>query len=371
MKIAIDASELANRREDGTQIYLYNLLKNIACVDHTNQYYLYYQNEPKKIIEAPNFIHAIKPWPAYWTQSRLPFLLFRDRPHVLFMPIQTLPFVMPPQIKTVITIHDLAFLMYPQTFPAADRLKHKIFAWHAIRRADKIIAVSEATKKDILKFYHVVPEKVRVIHHGYDKERFRPFQKQEDCDTINQVKHKYKIHKPYILYVGALQPRKNILGLVKAFELLKNDAYELVIAGGKAWLYRELFEYARKTSARDNIIFTGRFETEELPALLWGAEVFVLPSLYEGFGLPAIEAMACGTPVITSNVSSLPEIAGQSAILVNPTKSEEIARAIQQVLESNEIKQKMRYSGLQNIQRFSWEKCAKETLEVVIQARDM
>lgn len=367
MKIAIDASELSNRREDGTQIYLYNLLKNIAEIDHTNQYYLYYQHEPNKVIQGPNITHVVKPWRSYWTQSRLPFILLKDRPDVLFMPIQTLPFVMPSRLKTVITIHDLAFLLYPETFPASDRLKHKIFAWHAIKRADKIIAVSEATKKDVVRFYKAVPEKIKVVHHGYDKSIFRPFQNQKDCDIINRVKSKYKITKPYVLYVGALQPRKNILGLVKAFELLNDSKYQLVIAGGRAWLYDEIFAYAKKASCGDNIIFTGRFETSELPALLWGAEVFVLPSLYEGFGLPVIEAMACGTPVITSNISSLPEVAGQAAILVDPRKPDEITKAIKRVVKDNNEKRKMSQNGLENIQRFSWEKCAKETLETLTQ----
>lgn len=367
MKIAIDASELANRREDGTQIYLYNLLENIARIDRKNQYFLYYSSEPKKLIESPNFKHIVKPWPMYWTQTRLPFLLFQNRPDALFMPIQTLPFIIPFGLKTIITIHDLAFLMYPETFPASDKIKHKVFAWHAIKRADKIIAVSESTRNDIIKFYNVDPEKINVVHHGYDQKLFRPFQNQNDCAIIEQVKTKYNITKPYLLYVGALQPRKNILGLVKAFKLLNKCDYQLVIAGGKAWLYEELFEYIKKSSIKNSVILTGRFETEELPALIWGAEVFILPSFYEGFGLPIIEAMACGTPVITSNISSLPEVAGGQAILIDPNKPEQIAEAIRRVLEDKDLKQKMIKDGFENIKRFSWEKCATETLKVINQ----
>lgn len=366
MKIAVDASELSNRREDGTQIYLYNLLKNIAEIDRKNQYILYYQHDPKKLIQASNFIHVVKPWPAYWTQSRLPFLLFREKPDVLFMPIQTLPFIKPSHTKTVITIHDLAFLFYPETFPAGDRIKHKVFAWHAIKRADKIIAVSEATKKDITECYGTLPEKIKVIHHGYDNGLFRPFQNQSDCDIIEAVKNKYHITKPYVLYIGALQPRKNILGLVKAFELLNADTntHQFVIAGGKAWLYEELFEYIKKTPYRDKIILTGRFETEELPALLWGSELLVLASFYEGFGLPVIEAMACGVPVITSRVSSLPEVAGNAAILVDPQNPDSIAAAIRNILGNSVLKQRLIQDGFQNVKRFSWEQCARETMDV-------
>lgn len=378
MKIAIDASELANRREDGTQIYLYNLLKNIAEIDKKNQYFLYYQNEPKKLIESPNFKHIVKPWPIYWTQSRLPFLLFKEKSDVLFMPIQTLPFLAPARLKTIITIHDLAFLMYPETFLFGDRVKHKVFAWHAVKRADRVIAVSESTKNDIVKFYGTRPEKINIVHHGYDKNLFRParqrpepqamagepFQNERDCDTIEQIKRKYRIKKLYLLYVGALQPRKNILGLVKAFELLNNNQYQLVIAGGKAWLYDEMFGYVKKSPLQNNIIFTGRFETGELPPLLWGAEVFVLPSFYEGFGLPVIEAMACGTPVITSNISSLPEVAGKAALLIDPNKPEQITDAIRKILVDKDLKQKMTKDGFENIKKFSWEKCARETLDV-------
>lgn len=366
MKIAIDASELSNRREDGTQIYLYNLLKHIAQIDRKNQYILYYQHDSKKLIQASNFTHVVKPWPAYWTQSRLPFLLFQEKPDVLFMPIQTLPFFMPSRVKTVITIHDLAFLFYPETFPASDRIKHKVFAWHAIKRADKIIAVSETTKKDITERYGTLPEKIKVIHHGYDKELFRPFQNQNDCDIIEAVKNKYRITKPYVLYIGALQPRKNVLGLVKAFELLNagTNTHQLVVAGGRAWLYEEVFEYIKKTPYRDKIILTGRFETEELPALLWGSELLVLPSFYEGFGLPIIEAMACGVPVITSDVSSLPEVAGSAAILVDPRNTESITEAMRKVLDDKNLKQKIIQDGFQNVKRFSWEQCARETMDV-------
>lgn len=364
MKIAIDASELANRREDGTQIYLYNLLKNIADIDHKNQYVLYYQNEPGKIIEASNFKHIVKPWPIYWTQSRLPFLLFKERASLLFMPIQTLPFVMPPKIKTVITIHDLAFLFFPKTFPLSDRIKHRVFARHAIKRADKIIAVSESTKKDIVKIYNEKPDKIKVIYHGYDKNLFKPFQNQKDYDTIENTKSKYSIDRPYILFVGGLQPRKNILGLFRAFELLKNNDYQLVIAGGRAWMYDELFKRSKQSPHRNNIIFTERFETEELPALLWGAKALVLPSFYEGFGLPIVEAMACGTPVVASNISSLPEVAGNAAILVDPNKPAEISEAIEKILTDKDLKQGLVKKGLDNINRFSWEKCARETVDI-------
>lgn len=364
MKIAIDASELGNRREDGTQIYLYNLLKNIAALDTKNQYFLYYQNEPKKKVEAPNFSHRIDPWPAYWTQSRLPFLLFKDRPDVLFIPIQTLPFVMP-RLKTVITMHDLAFLVYPETFPAIDQLKHRIFAWHAVKRADKIIAVSEFTKSDVVKFYSADQSKIHVVYHGYDKGLFRPFQNQNDCDTMKKVKEKYRITKPYFLYVGALQPRKNILGLVKAFESINNRDYQLVVAGGKAWLYDELLEYAKKSFLRDNILFTDQFETEELPSLMWGAEAYILPSFYEGFGMPVLEAMACGTPVITSNVSSLPEVGGEAAILVDPYSHQEIGGAMNKIISAPGLKQKMGERGLEQASKFSWEKCATQTINIL------
>jgi len=366
MKIAVHGSHLCQEREDGNQTYILNLFRAIRDIDKKNQYIFYYNKPSTKKIEAVNFEHKIHQAPLMWTQRVFPFLLRRDKPDILFMPIQMLPFLKAKSQKSVVTIHDLAFLLYPETFPAKDAFLHKLYVREAITKADHLIAITEATKQDIIKFYKVNPDKITVVYHGVDKERFRLMQKGEES-LVENVKSKYNITKPYILYIGNVQPRKNIQGLIKAYQQMRKNTkhnYQLVIAGAKAWLVENVMQEIGN-EYREDIIFTGRFEDAELAPLLWGSDLFVLPSFYEGFGLPILEAMACGIPTLVSNTPSLVEVGGEASLSFNPHSVDDMAKVLDNVISDSDLRQEMRAKGLKRVEDFSWSRCAKETIQVI------
>ena len=368
MKIAVHGSHLCQEREDGNQTYILNLFRAIREIDKDNQYVFYYNKPSSKKVEAPNFEHKVQQAPFMWTQRVFPFLLRKDKPDVLFMPIQMLPFLKAKKQKSVVTIHDLAFLLYPETFPAKDAFLHKLYVREAITKADHLIAITEATKQDIVKFYNIDSAKITVVYHGVDKERFRLMKKGEEY-LVNEVKAKYGITKPYLLYIGNVQPRKNIQGLIKAYQKLRANTshnYQLVIAGAKAWLVEDVMKEIGE-DYREDIIFTGRFADSELTPLLWGADTFVLPSFYEGFGLPILEAMACGVPTLVSNTPSLVEVGGEASLSFDPHNIDDIAKVLDNVISNPKLRQEMRNLGLKRVEDFSWEKCAQKTIDVIKQ----
>lgn len=366
MKIAIHASHLCQDREDGNQTYMINLFQNLRDIDQKNQYIFYYNKPQGRRVEAANFLHKIHQAPWMWTQRVFPFLLRKDKPDVLFMPIQMLPFLKSKNQKSVVTIHDLAFLLYPETFPAKDAFLHKLYVREAITKADHLIAITEATKQDIISFYHVDPAKITVVYHGVDMERFRPM-KQEEAHLVDKVKKKYGISQPYILYIGNVQPRKNIQGLIKSYQKLRHTTHhthQLVIAGAKAWMVDEVMQNIGN-DFRQDIIFTGRFEDEELPYLLWGAESFILPSFYEGFGLPILEAMACGVPTLVSNTPSLAEVGGDASLTFDPHNIDDMTKILDNVCDNDKLRQSMIQKGFARVSQFSWRACAQQTLDVI------
>lgn len=366
MRIAINAADLDHERIDGTRIYIQNMLKNFGFLNKEDQFLIYHKGEFNPELSFPVFEnYKIKnlPFPFWWTQTRFAYEMWKTKPDVLWMPMHSLPYLRSRKTKTVVTIHDLAFKFFPQFFLKKDLRRLNFFTDHAVRKADRLIAISNSTKNDILKLYpEVNTEKVKIIYHGYDKGLFNENVSEEQ---IKKVKKRYMLHVTrYIIYVGALQPRKNIDVLIEAFESLREEKlYKdlgLVIAGDFGWMHEGL---VKKAKGNSNIIVTGKFETKDLPALLRGAKVFVLPSLYEGFGLPAVEAMACGTPVAAANNSSLAEIVGDAGILFDPYSSQNLAGVLKKILENDKLQGDLRKRGLERAKDFSWEKCAKETLE--------
>ncbi|MDZ4385373.1 MAG: glycosyltransferase, partial [Candidatus Moranbacteria bacterium] len=245
MKIAIQAADLDHKRIDGTRVYIFNLLKNFGWLDSSSDFALYHRNEFNPELAPPvfaNYAVIRKPFPCLWTQTRLAYELWWNTPDVLWMPMSALPIIRRKKMKTVITIHDLAFKYFPEHFLAKDLRKLNFFADYSIRAADKIIAISEATKKDILKLYPGIrAEKIKVIYHGFSPD---VFSQSRDAAREAEVKKKLGIAGNYIIYIGAIQPRKNLNTLIKAFEILKSRAQEngssddlkLVIVGEKAWL---------------------------------------------------------------------------------------------------------------------------------------
>lgn len=379
MRIGFDASDICTNRADGTTRYTTELAKRLPTLTADHEWLFFGPCEGPRVLSPvftptgarrnafraaaggprpapPASQWLASAWPRFWTQTRFPFDLYRYRPDVLFMPIQQLPYARPGKMKTVAVIHDVAFHLYPEQFTYKDWLLQHVFTAYAARMADEIICVSQATARDVGKFYGRTAN-VTVVHHGVDHDKFKPAHPTSIPPSLEGRK--------YLLYVGQIQPRKNIVRLVEAFELLaaKDKDLRLVIAGGHGWLQEPILERIRASQYSSRIIRKGAVAQEELVQLYQGAEVFVLPSLYEGFGMPILEAMASGCPVVTSNVSSMPEVAGDAAVLIDPLSVESIAAGI---VEARQRAGELREKGLARARKFSWEDTARGTLEVIL-----
>ncbi len=368
MRIAIQASDLDHSRIDGTRVYILNLLKHFGKIDSESDFLIYHKNifNPELIPpEFPNYKIIQKNSFPFWTQTRFAWELFKSQPDVLWMPMQALPLIRRKNLKTIVTIHDLAFKIFPEHFPKSDLRRLNFLTNLAIKKSDKIIAVSESTKKDILKFYpQINPEKIRVIYHGFDKELF---QKNHSEEKFEKLAKNYELKtKNYIIFIGAIQPRKNLPILIKAFEIFKkktlSDA-KLVLAGEKAWLWQETQNLASQSHCSEDIVITGKLKFDDLSLLLAKAGVYVLPSLYEGFGMPILEAFASKVPAILAQNSSLPEVGGEAALYFETP--EDLAQKIEEVLGDENLQNSLITKGLSQCEKFSWEKCARETLEFI------
>jgi glycosyltransferase involved in cell wall biosynthesis len=370
MKIAVHASHMCQDREDGNQTYIKNLFSHLGQIDSSNEYWFYYNKENCQKFEAPNFRHISRSGAFAWTQFAFPSQLRQDKPDLLFMPIQMLPFLTPSSIPTVVTIHDVAFEFFPKTYPLKDLVRHKLYVRRALAKADHLISITNATKDDLIRIYGVPEEKITTVYHGLDHDRFHIPREAQDAKKTTEVKKKYNITKPYLLYVGNVQPRKNVQGLIKAFASLEelSRKFQLVIAGAQAWLVEDVMSEISDISTKDDIIFTGRFENDDLSPLFWGATAFVLPSFYEGFGLPILEAAACGTPVMIANTPSMVEVAGKAGVSFDPHSISSIARTLHSVLTDTRKQVLLRQEGLERVKEFTWHTTAKKTLEVLQEA---
>jgi len=367
MLISIDASRANRYYKTGTEWYSYHLIQNLKKVDQENHYFLYTDKRLRgDLANLPdNFEEKLLKWPFkyLWTQGRLSLEMkfSKEKPDVLFVPAHTIPIIHPK--KTITTIHDLGFERFPYLYSFWQRKYLKWSARYALKKATKIITVSNFTKNELIKIYQADPKKIEVVYLGYDKGKYCLI---EDREEVNKRLKKYNIFRPYLLYVGRLEKKKNVLGLIRAFNLVKNKDLKLVLVGKFGYGYEEIEEEISKLNLKRRIIQPGWVEEKDIPYLLNGAELFVFPSFYEGFGLPNLEAMACGCPVITSNVASLPEIAGGAALLVNPNNLWEIAQKIERIIGERGVRNELIEKGLERVKNFSWIKCAKETLEVLL-----
>ena len=362
MKIGLDGNEANIEYRVGSGKYVYELIKQFSQ-NKKYEFEVFLKQNPLSDFpkESKNFKYKVFGPKFLWTQFALPMhLIFGKRPDLFFSMSHYGPRFSP--AAYVITIFDLSYLHYPELFRKNDLYQLTNWTKHSIKGAKHIFAISKSTKGDIIKNYGVDPSKITVTYIGYDKNLFKPQPKEK----IQKVKKKYKVSGDYIIFVGTLQPRKNIEGLLKAFSNLKSDIgnLKLVIVGCKGWLYDSIFEKVKSLRLEAKVIFTGYVTDSDLPALISGAKAYVLPSLWEGFGIPVIEAQACGVPVVVSNISSLPEILADSGILVDPQKTDSIAEGIKKAL-NEKMRTDLVKKGFENIKRFSWEKCAKETLQVL------
>jgi glycosyltransferase involved in cell wall biosynthesis len=369
MRIAIQASDLDSRRIDGTRVYLLQMLNRFGKLSPGDDFFIFHKKEFNPELSPrihPNYKIIKKPFPFYWTQTRFAMELWRGNYDALWMPMQALPFVKRKKLKTTVTIHDLAFKIFPQFFPRKDLRRLNLFSDYAIKNSNKIIAVSQSTKNDILKFYPGINEKkIKVIYHGFDSELF---QKEITKELSGGTLKGYGLENAnYILYAGAIQPRKNLGILIEAFEKIKKDDPELklVLAGGKAWMWEEIFDKASKSIYAKDIIITGTVKFEELKVLYENARVFVFPSLYEGFGMPVLEAFAAKIPLISAKNSSLTEVGGEAVLYFNENDPEDLSEKIKKVIEDDNLRNSLIQKGLVQLQKFSWDKCAKETLEFI------
>jgi glycosyltransferase involved in cell wall biosynthesis len=377
MRIAIQAADLDSKRIDGTRVYLLNMLMRFGEISSSDDFYIYHKSNFNPELVPPKLKnYQIKKitFPFFWTQTRFAWELLKENYDALWMPMQAIPYVKKNKLRTTVTIHDLAFKYFPQYYPKKDLYRLNLFTDLAVKKSDKIIAVSQSTKKDILKFYpKIKEEKIKVIHHGFDAGLF---QKEIAEVEMNSILESYKLKaKSYILYVGAIQPRKNLENLIEAFEIVKckNNKVKLVIAGGQAWMAEKIMDRIANSSYKNDIVITGTISFKKIAVLYQNASVFVFPSLYEGFGIPVLEAQAAGVPVIASNNSSMveitticgsnPDILVQSAKLIDPENPDEISKAIYELSVDNAVRNEMIEKGYENIKRFSWDKCARETLE--------
>jgi len=366
MLIGIDASRAAYPQRTGTENYSLFLIRALLAQDTENHYRLYFSFPPKPGLfpAAPNAEIRTIPFPRLWTHARLSWEMAKRPPDVLFVPAHVLPLVHPRHC--VVSVHDLGYLHYPQAHTRWGRWYLHWSTGHNARTASHIIADSQATKRDLTRNAQVPPGRITVVYPGHDPS-FAPVR---EPARLNAVRERFGIPGRYALYVGTLQPRKNLGRLMGACAMLarEGDQVHLVIAGKKGWLHRSLFEHTRLLGLEQRVHFTGYVPQQELPALISGAAVFVLPSLYEGFGLPVLEAMACGTPVVCSNVSSLPEVAGDAAVLVNPLDTAGLARAIHRVMTDKDLRRDLAQKGLERVKGFSWEKAARQVSTILLSA---
>lgn len=370
MKIAIQAADLDNKRIDGTRVYLFNVLKYLGKISSQDDFFIYHRKDFNPALTPADFKnYNLKKLGSFnlWTQTKFAWNIWRDKVDILWMPMHNLPVLRRKNLKTIVTIHDLAFKNFPQTFPKKDLFQLNLLTDLAIKFSDKIIAVSQSTKRDILKFYpKIKAEKIKVIYHGFDGELFRH---DFSTDEINTVLSKHDLKsKNYLLYVGAIQPRKNLKILIEAFELFKkenNFDLKLVLAGGKAWRWKGTLDAIEKSPQKENIILTGSVPFEDLAILYREAKIFVFPSLYEGFGIPILEAFASNIPIISADNSSLTEVGGDAVEYFKSDNPSELKEKIKKVLTNPDLQKEMVARGQLQLNKFSWEKCARETLEFI------
>jgi len=364
MKIGIDISSLT-LEVNGINTYLCKLLEYLAQVDRANEYYLYTnRKDNQKFIESKNsrFITrlAMNPHRLRWMQLQLPGLLKKDSIDVLHSPCYFTPLFS--SVPKVTTIHDMATTLFPGQYTLGHRLTHSALAPASARNSRRIIADSRATGDDVARLYRIPQERIDVVHAGLDQ-GFYPRNSEEQ----EAVRNKFALHSGYVLFVGTIQPRKNVKGLLSAFHAARQAGrwrYKLVIAGARGWHCDDVFETVKNLGLEQEVVFTGPVPEVDLPALYSAASLFVLPSFYEGFGFPPLEAMACGVPVIASNSSCFPEILRDAAVLVPPEDTGALAKAIHRLLTDEPLRQELRAKGFNNIGRFTWETAARETLKV-------
>lgn len=365
MRIGTDGNEANVEKRVGSNIYAYQLITWFSRLDEMRDFTIYLKSDPLADLPpgSDNWEYRLVTPSTLWTRWRLPLDLYlhRPKPQVFFSPGHYAPAFCP--VPLAIAVMDLSFLHYPGMFRKRDQMKLAHWTRSSIARADRIFTISQFSKDDIIKNYAVPEEKIIVTYPGFDRKRLRVPIRQED---IQRVKQAHGIRGEYLLYLGTLQPRKNLLRLIRAFARIQDASVELVIAGKKGWLYSKILTEGRRLGIEGKVRFIGFVSDADKPALIKGSKGLVLVSLYEGFGLPILEAMALGVPTLVSDSSSLPEIVGNDGIKVDPMNVKSITRGITRLLQITEAQRKwMVVKNTSQVKKFSWKTCAEKTLEVL------
>lgn len=370
MKICIDLSPAIHQKA-GLGRYARTLAEHLVARDHTNEYSAFAYGQfraealPPALRALPrlNIPLGARPWRmGVWLAHALKAPIDNAFPGIdLFHATEHL---LPrfKRVKTVLTLHDLIFQSFPEYHLPLNRWFLVNAMPHFLQRADAIIAVSECTKRDAIAAYQIPPEKIKVIYEGVDA----GLVPETNPARIARVRAKYAHNQPFLFFVSTIEPRKNIVALVDALQVLRARGYpqRLLIAGRKGWLYQASIEHVRDTGMESFVDFLDYVPDDDLPGLFAACDAFVFPSLYEGFGLPPLEAMACGAPVVASGTSSLPEILGDAALFANPRDAGGIAAAIERVITDGVLRDELRAKGFAQSKKYSWERAADETLKV-------
>ncbi len=372
MLVGIDASRAFQKKRTGIEEYSYQVIKHLRDYLQNEEVVLYCNPEvnTKPDFELPaNWRMKNIRAPFFWTQFRLSVELLLHPVDVLFVPAHVVPLAHPK--NTAVTIHGLEFEFCPEAYSFFDRLYMRWSIRRSCRWARRIIAVSENTKKDLMQLYKVPEEKMQVIYEGISFKAPPANQGSTfsfpDFSSGNSSRSNL-LGAKYLLFVGRLEERKNICGIIEAFEILKEKykvPHKLVLAGKFGHGEDKIKNQISKIKNKEDVIFTGYVSDEEKFELMKNADVFLFPTFYEGFGLPILEAQSVGTPVVTSNVSSMPEVVRDSAVLVDPKDASDIAEAVRKLISDEAHKNDIIEKGLMNVKRFSWEKCAKEIASVL------
>jgi glycosyltransferase involved in cell wall biosynthesis len=369
MRIGIDCRTILNPGQGegaGVGHYTHYLVKNLIEVDKKNEYVLFFDSSVTHLERFQRENTKIRQFPFSQYRRFLPFTyshllisaaLNRERLDLFHAPANIIPlgYTRP----AVVTVHDLAIYQNPAWFPT-QILSTRLLVPQSLKRAHAVIAVSESTAKDLRDLFNVPPTKLTVIHEGVD---INPLPEPEPVNVV----HKFNLPANYLFFVGTLEPRKNIVRLIQAYADLRSrnasvGAIPLIIAGKKGWKSDEIFETIESLKIGDSVKYIGYITKNEKLALIKGARAFVFPSEYEGFGLPVLEALALGTPVLTSNLSSLPEVTGGAAVMVDPEDTNAILKGLDRIMFDEPLRQDLRAHGLEHVKRFTWEKVALRTI---------
>ena len=370
MRIGIDAHAIG-ARQGGNETYISNLIKSLAEIDGDNLYTIYLANAGAAAQWREEFTNRYNnfsvrllppPTPLVRVPVYLTYELFRRPVDVLHVQYTAPPFC---RIPIVVTIHDLAFERMPETFTRRGSFQLKLTVRWTAKKAAKVATVSEYSRQDLLDIYKLPPEKVVVTYNGVESS-FTPQPLVQN--EAEEVRRRFGVSRDFVLAVGSLQPRKNLVRLIRAYARLRSEREDfrsqLVIVGRKLWLAGEIFDEVKRQRWADDVIMTGYVADEDLPALYRAARAFVYPSLFEGFGLPPLEAMACGTPVVTSDVSSMPEITGDAALLIDPNDEGALANALIEVVNNDRLRADLREKGIAQAKKFTWRDAAEKTLRL-------